>query len=118
MATLNPNTFIGQIRLKVGDTNKDDPYMEDSIYAWFYAQNGNSVIDASIAALNSLINQIALNPTEWDVGEIGAKGALVNTLERRLTNLKSERAKNKAPVVIGSDRSNWNDFNKVFGEDC
>lgn len=118
MATLNPNTFIGQIRLKVGDTNKNDPYMDDSVYAWFYTQNGNSVIDASIAALESLINQIALNPTEWDVGDLGAKNAVVATLERRLSSLRSEKAKYKAPVVISSDRKNWNDFNKAFGEDC
>lgn len=118
MANLNPNTFVDQMRLKVGDTNKNDPYMEDSIYTWFYTQNGNSVIEGSIAALESLINQIALNPSEWDVGDVGAKSAVVNTLERRLTNLRNERSGNKAPVLIGSDRKNWNDFNKLFGEDC
>lgn len=117
MTTLNPNSFVDQIRLNVGDTNKDDPYMPDHIYMWYYTTNGESVIEASIAALESLINQVALNPSAWDVGNVGARIGTVEALERRLQKLKLRTQTAKAPVVIHSDRKNWNDFNKLFG-DC
>lgn len=117
MATLNPTTFVDQIRLQVGDVNKNDPIMSDAIYTWFYTTNGNSVLKASIAALESLINQIALDPSAWDVGDVGARGTTVSTLEKRLNTLKAKESGNKTPMVIKSDRTNWDDFNKLYG-DC
>ena len=119
--SLNPNTIHGQMRLLTGDFSSagDDPWLTDDIYLWFYAQASNSILEGSIAALESIINQIALRPvsvTNADVKEVWT--GTVATLQARLASLKAQRSDRKVPMVIKSDRKNWNDFIDLFGNDC
>lgn len=111
---LNPNTIVGQMRLYTGDYILDEPYLEDAVYVWLYAQNGNSVIEGSIAALESIINNIALSPASWRNGDVSETTQSIESLERRLADLKLKRSSTKAPVVFSSDRKNWCDFDKAF----
>lgn len=115
----NPNTIHGQMKLLTGDFSSagDEPWLTDDIYLWFYAQANNSVLDGSIAALESIINQIALRPvsvTNADVSESWT--GTVEVLSARLTSLKLKKKGTVIPVLIKSDRRNWNDFNELFGK--
>lgn len=116
--SVNPKTIHGQMRLLTGDFSSagDDPWLSDDLYLWFYQQANNSILDGSITALESIINQIALRPvsiTNADVSEnwVGT----VEVLSDRLAALKLQRKNNIVPVLIRSDRRNWNDFNDAFG---
>lgn len=111
---LDPNNPVGQMRLLTGDYIEDEPYLEDNIYLWFYQQNGNSVIDGAIEALESIINNIALSPAKWRIDGAYETQQSIGSLESRLLDLKARRRKNKAPVVINADRKNWDDLNNLF----
>lgn len=114
----NPNTIHGQMRLLVGDFSSagDDPWLTDDIYLWFYQQAKNSILDGSIAALESIINQIALRPTSIGNADVNeAWTGTVKTLTGRLADLKLKKTASVVPMVIKSDRKNWNDFNELFG---
>lgn len=115
---LDPSNFVDQMRLNTGDFIEDEPYLEDSIYVYFYELAGNSVIDGSIMALESIINNIALSPQRWQIGDASETGPLVDALNQRLESLKVRRTGAKVPVILRSDRKNWNDFNKAFGDEC
>lgn len=113
---LDPSNFVDQMRLNTGDFIEDEPYLEDSIYIYFYELAGNSVIDGSIMALESIINNIALSPQEWRIGEASETGPLITALTERLAALKVRRTGSKVPVILRSDRKNWCDFNDAFGQ--
>ena len=113
---LDPSNFVDQMRLNTGDFIEDEPYLEDSIYVYFYNLAGNSVIDGSIMALESIINNIALSPQRWEIGDASETGPLITALNERLVSLKSRRTGAKVPVILRSDRKNWNDFDKAFGD--
>lgn len=113
---LDPSNFVDQMRLNTGDFIEDEPYLEDSIYVYFYELAGNSVIDGSIMALESIINNIALSPQRWQIGEASETGPLVTALTERLTALTERRKGAKVPVILKSDRKNWCDFNDAFGQ--
>lgn len=113
---LDPSNFVDQMRLNTGDFIEDEPYLEDSIYVYFYELAGNSVIDGSIMALESIINNIALSPQRWQIGEASETGPLVTALTERLTALTQRRTGAKVPVILRSDRKNWCDFSDAFGQ--
>lgn len=116
---ISPNSIVGQMRLMTGDfsTDASDPWLPDSVYTWFYAQANNSILEGSILALESIINNIALSPTtvtNADSSESYTNS--VKTLSKRLEELKLKRNSSLVPVLIKSDRGNWNDFNELFGK--
>ena len=113
---LDPTNLVDQMRLLTGDYIEDEPYLNDDVYLWFYEQNGNSVLDGSIEALESIINNLALSPESWRVGDAWETRGSINALERRLDELKVKRKGTKVPVVFSSDRTNWSDFNELFSE--
>lgn len=113
---LDPNNFVDQMRLNTGDFIEDEPYLADAIYVFFYSQAGNSVIDGSILALEAIINNIALTPQKWAIGDASETAPLMSALQQRLENLKSKRSKARVPLLMRSDRKNWNDFEKAFGK--
>lgn len=114
--TLNPLNLVDQMRLLTGDYIEDEPYLNDDVYLWMYEQNGNSVLDGSIEALESIINNIALSPAEWRIGDASEVATSVDALEKRLQALKLKRTTTKVPVVIASDRKSWCDFDELFSE--
>jgi len=115
---LDPANFVDQMRLNTGDFIEDEPYLEDSIYVYFYNLAGNSVIDGSIMALESIINNIALSPQRWQIGDASETGPLITALNERLVSLQSRRTGAKVPVILHSDRKNWSDFDKAFSNSC
>jgi len=116
IANINPSTIEGQMRLLTGDYSEDEPYLEDDVYLWFYQQAGNSIVDGSILALESIINYIALSPQAWSVGQASETNASVAVLTDRLASLKTKRKSAVVPIVIHSDRKSWCDFDKAFGK--
>ena len=114
---LDPNNIVDQMRLLTGDFIEDEPYLEDAIYLWFYEQNGNSVIDGAIEALESIINNIALSPASWEIGDASESRQTMASLETRLTSLKGKRKNKRLPVYVNTDRKNWDDFDKLFPKD-
>lgn len=106
-----------QVRLNIGDTNPDEPYLEDSVITFLLTENGNDVIEASIEALTAIINQIALQPDRWRIGDAEEYKASVDELEGRLQDLISKRNAKKytaIPMILHTDRKDWNDINKIF----
>ncbi len=116
MATMNldPNNIVDQMRLNTGDFIEDEPFLQDDVYLWYFQENGNSVIDGSIAALESIISYIALSPSSWEIGDASEDRPSVQSLEARLVKLRAKRSNAKVPVVIRSDRKNWDDINCLF----
>ena len=114
MRVLNPENFVDQMRLNTGDFIEDEDYLSDAIYVWFYNQAGQSVLDGSILALESIINNIALSPEKWAIGDSSESRPTVAVLTDRLNALKLKKKGTKVPVLLKSDRTNWNDFNKAF----
>lgn len=113
-ANLDPENFVHRMRLLTGDFIEEEPYLEDSIYVWLYNKNGNSELDGAIEALESIINNIALSPTRWRIGDAEEYNASVATLTARLQELRNKKAGGKLPVVMGSDRKSWCDFDSLF----
>lgn len=117
MNNLDPNNFITKMRLNTGDFLEDEEYLTDAIYVHFYNESGHSIVDGSILALESIINNIALTPQKWSIGDASETAPLVETLTLRLEALKGRQNNHsKAPVIIKSDRNSWCDFEKVFGK--
>jgi hypothetical protein len=114
MYNLNPNNLVDQMRLLTGDFIQDEFYLEDNVYLWFYQKNGNSILDGSIEALESIINYLSLTPESWSIGDQRETKQSLAGLERRLKGLQSKQGGIKAPVIIRSDRKNWNDFDNLF----
>lgn len=118
---------VKQIRLMVGDTSQDLPYLDDDTYEWILTSTpsgGNFLLNSAVEALEMIINQIALSPQSVKTEEITEIGPLVAALEVRLNSLKSRRdAANSTigfgkpfPMMIKSDRKGWNDFDELFGK--
>ena len=73
MRVIDPNNFVDQMRLNTGDYIEEEDYLSDAVYVWFYNQANQSVLDGSILALESIINNIALSPEKWTIGSPTAK---------------------------------------------
>lgn len=114
MRVLDPNNFVSQMRLNTGDYIEGEDYLSDAIYVWFYNQANQSVLDGSILALESIINNIALSPETWKIGDTSESRPTVAALNERLQALKLKKKGTKVPVVLHSDRKNWCDFDKAF----
>lgn len=114
MRVLDPNNFVSQMRLNTGDYIEGEDYLSDAIYVWFYNQANQSVLDGSILALESIINNIALSPETWKIGDTSESRPTVAVLTERLNSLKVKKKGSVVPLVMKSDRTNWNDFNKAF----
>lgn len=111
---LDPDNYVDRMRLLTGDFIEDEPYLEDSIYVYFYSNNGNSELDGAIEALECIINNIALSPTQWKLGDASETNASVSALTTRLSELKAKKKGSVVPVIIRSDRKDWKDFTGLF----
>lgn len=112
---LDPNNFVDLMRLNTGDFIEDEPYLDDAIYIHFYTEANNSIVDGSILALECIINNIALTPQSWRIGDASETAPLVSALQERLESLKQKRTNARVPILLKSDRKNWEDFEKAFG---
>jgi len=120
MATL---TDLQRLRLMVGDVAQDLPYLDDNTYEWLMESKAgdNVLLRSAVEALEMIINQIALSPQSIKTEDITEIGPLVAALEIRLASLKTQRDSNDAnpktfPMLIKSDRKNWDDLDKLFGK--
>lgn len=106
-----------QVRLNIGDTDTEEQYLSDSVITFLLTENGNNVLDASIAALEAIINQIALQPSRWEIGDASETRASVEQLENRLQELINKRNAQKytaIPIILNTDRKDWDDLDKIF----
>lgn len=109
---------ITRVRLTVGDISEDWPILEDSVYEYLLLSNNSDEHVAAIEALENIINFYALNPTNETFGDISGSQFNIKVMERRLTNLKLSNGKvgvQPVPILLKTDRKNWNDFDKIFG---
>lgn len=111
-------TVINQLRLMVGDTSADFVWLADETYEWLI-ETYPVQIDAAIEALEMIINQVALAPQSIRTEDLTEVGPMVEALERRLKALKEKKASSTSgtrgfPMIIKSDRSNWDDIDSIF----
>ena len=112
-------TLIQQVKLKVGDTSLNYPFLADSTYDWLLEKNSKNIIKAAIEALEMIINQIALSPESIKTDAVDEVKASVPVLERRLDALKKQLTQaaigaSRFPFLVHSDRKNWNDLDSLF----
>lgn len=107
---------IDQVRLQIGDLDEEEQYLDDDQITFFLQENGNKVMDASIACLEVIIASIALSPESLKVGEITEYAPKLEGLERLLAALiaKKNKGSGKMPFVVKSDRRNWCDIDNLY----
>lgn len=108
---------IDQVRLNIGDTDTEEYFLDDTVISFLLQENGNNVLETSIEALEAIINNIALQPERWRIGDAAESRASVDQLEDRLKSLINKRnAKNYTaiPIILHPSRKNWDDIDKVF----
>lgn len=115
------SSAIQRIRLTIGDINPEWALLEDDVYEYLLYKNGSDENATAIEALENIINYYSLNPTDEAFGDISGKRFDIRTMERRLKELKSKPSVGKdgvgrVPMMLRSDRKDWNDFNKLFGD--
>lgn len=113
---------VARVRLYIGDTDLDieNQYLTTPVIEFLLQESGNDVLVASIEALESIVNSIALTPESWEIGDASETRATVEDLERRLDDLRNKSNAKKfqsIPVLLHTDRKDWNEFKKIFG-DC
>ena len=112
-------SYIERIRLVVGDTDVEYEYLVDSVYDFLYYDNGQDELKTAIAALENIINYLALNPESETLGQVMGKRMSMKSLEDRLLNLKAKQTADsdgniRLPMMIRSNRTDWSDINKLF----
>ena len=109
-------TAVQQVRLLTGDVSLQVPYLADSTYEWLLETYTNNTLDAAVEALEMIINQISLAPQSISTDAAKEVAPLVANLELRLKSLKVRKntVKTGFPMIIKSDRSNWDDFDSLF----
>ncbi len=108
---------IEKVRLNIGDTNSEEYYLEDSVIQFLLDEHGNDVLEASIEALEAIINQLSLTPDRWRIGDVEEYRTSIDDLESRLQSLINKRNSKKykaIPIILNTDRKNWDDINKIF----
>lgn len=108
-----------QVKYKVGDVSATYPFLQSSIYDWLLEKHNDNVTKAAIEALEMIINQIALSPESLETDAVRELRPSVPVLEKRLLALKKELTENalgrsRFPMLIHSDRKNWDDFDELF----
>lgn len=115
--SFNPNDLgsdpIQRVRLLTGDVG-DDPILDDNVYEFQILQYNNE-IDAAIVVLENIISYITVNPQQEKIGNVEFQQYELKEFEKRRRELINKKVSNgnlfnKAPVIIKSDRKDWNDF--------
>ena len=106
---------IQEVRLLTGDLDQISPILEDSVYEFLLIQNSNNVLYTALDTLEAIISYLLTQPLQGMVGDVMNTYGNVRDYEKRLDSLRRKIAmgSNKArkvPVVITTDRDNWNDF--------
>ncbi len=105
---------IQRVRLTTGDIS-DFPILEDGIYEYqiFLTDTED---EAALECLDNIINFITLNPTQVALGDTTSivydLKAFENRRDALVKRINSDSTGNdKVPVIIQTDRKDWNDFN-------
>lgn len=106
---------IQEVRLLTGDLDQISPILEDSVYEFLLIQNSNNILYTALDALEAIISYLLTQPQQGMVGDVMNTYGNVRDYEKRLDSLRQKIAmgsnkSRKVPVVITTDRDNWNDF--------
>lgn len=112
---------ISRIRLVVGDIAEDFPILDDSVYDYLLYKNGSDELDTAIEALENIINYYSLNPSDETFGNVNGSGYNPARMEKRLVALKLQKTEDskgvgRIPMMLKTDRTSWDDFDKIFKE--
>lgn len=104
---------IQRVRLLTGDVG-DDPILDDNIYEFHILTLGDE-IDAAIVTLENIISYLTLNPQQEKIGNITYSQYDLKDFEKRRKELINKKVTQgnltpSAPVIVRSDRKDWNDF--------
>lgn len=114
-------SYVQRIRLLTGDLY-ETPLLEDSVYDYLYMTNNTNELEAAIEAVETIITMLVMNPNDEVVGSNGQKISSLADFQNLLVSLKARRGEDalkvrRTPIIIKSDRSNWDDLNKLFDKE-
>lgn len=114
------SSAISRIRLTIGDISEEWAILEDSVYEYLLLKNGSDEHATAIEALENIIDFYSLNPTNEAFGDVSGSNFSIRTMEKRLDALKARATADSSgvsriPIMLKTDRKNWDDFGKVFG---
>lgn len=114
--TLNTN-IRNRVRLLVGDV-ADIPWLDDGVYNYTIDKNEGDELKAAYDVLSYVESRITLEPVRSSNGFVEEERPLLLYIEKRKKELLTDIAKRDGryaiPVVVRSDRKNWNDIDSIF----
>lgn len=114
--TLNTNVR-NRVRLLVGDV-ADIPWLDDGVYNYTIDKNEGDELKAAYDVLSYVESRITLEPVRSSNGFVDEERPLLLYIEKRKKELLTDIAKRDGryaiPVVVRSDRKNWNDIDSIF----
>ena len=114
--TLNTNAR-NRVRLLVGDV-ADIPWLDDGVYNYTIDKNEGDELKAAYDVLSYVESRITLEPVRSSNGFVDEERPLLLYIEKRkkelLTDIAKRDGKYAIPVVVRSDRNNWNDIDSIF----
>lgn len=106
-----------RVRLLVGDV-AEIPWLDDAVYNYAVGSNDGDEYKAAYDVLRWVESRITLEPTTADNGVIREERPLLEYIAKRKKELLDDIAKRDGtytvPVVVKSDRKNWNDIDSIF----
>lgn len=106
-----------RVRLLVGDV-ADIPWLDDAVYNFTLDQNDGDELRAAYDVLRYVESRITLEPMNSNNGFIDETRPMILYIEKRKKELQADIAKRDGtyaiPLVVRSDRKNWNDIDDIF----
>lgn len=114
--TLNVN-IRNRVRLLVGDV-ADIPWLDDGVYNYVIDQNNGDELKAAYDVLRYVESRITLEPSTSVANGYEETRPMLLYIEKRKKELEVDIAKRDGtyaiPVVVRTDRKNWNDIDIIF----
>jgi hypothetical protein len=116
-STTLPTNARNRVRLLVGDV-ADIPWLDDGVYNYTLDKNEGDELKAAYEVLSYVESRITLEPVSSSNGFVDEERPLLDWIAIRKKELLDEIAKRDGkyapPVVVRSDRKNWNDIDSIF----
>lgn len=118
----NLNTPLAKVRRKIGDTNEDDPLLDDAEINQVILERPGSVLDQSTECVRNILAKISRDVDRSNLGMSATRSQKFEHYATMLTTLEAESAGGALPFAGGVSRSdkeslaNDSDFTQPMNE--